>query len=374
MTDKYWNWQQDDWPEFSYEERVIEKQERQFLINSGLSFGISRHLDEDEKKEITIDLIMTEAFKTSEIEGELLDRDSLQSSIKRHFGYKVPLRRNNPQENGISEMMIDLHHNFDTPLTHELLWNWHSMLMNGRRDLNDIGAYRTHKEPMQVISGYMHNQDVHFEAPPSNEVFIEMEQFIVWFNKTAPEKQEELTALKRAAITHLYFLSIHPFEDGNGRIGRALVEKVLAQHLAQPTLIALSYVIQEKKSDYYDTLETQNKHNQIDNWLIYFAATVLKAQDHTISEMEFLMWKASFFSKFNSQMNERQKKAIIRIFQEGTTGFQGGLSAKNYMSITRTSPSTASRDLHDLVEKGILRQEGERKSTRYWLTVINKNN
>ena len=172
----------------------------------------------------------------------------------------------------------------------------------------------------------------------------------------------------------MYFLSIHPFEDGNGRIGRALVEKVLAQHLAQPTLIDLSYVIQEKKSDYYDTLETQNKHNQIDNWLIYFAATVLKAQDHTISEMEFLMWKASFFSKFNSQMNERQKKAIIRIFQEGTTGFQGGLSAKNYMSITRTSPSTASRDLHNLVEKGILRQEGERKSTRYWLTVINKNN
>ena len=370
MNSKKWNWQQSDWPNFSYEVDALTALEQEFLQQAGLSFGIAKHIPDEEQNDIVIHLISDEAYKTSEIEGEFLDRDSLQSSIKRHFGLKAPFSHNHPAENGIAEMMIDLYQNYDQPLTHELLWTWHQMLMNGRRDLHDIGCYRTHNEPMQVVSGYLHKPTIHFEAPPSKKVHDEMEQFIIWFNKTVPGGQTPLPPLLRSAIAHLYFVSIHPFEDGNGRLGRALIEKALAQHLKQPTLIALSHIINDHKKTYYDTLETQNKHNNIGDWLTYFANTVLEAQQHTVIQMEFIIKKTRFFDQFKEQMNPRQYKVITRMLREGTQRFKGGLSAKNYISIAQTSASTATRDLKDLVQKGILLQTGSLKAARYWLCIF----
>lgn len=369
MQNKRWNWQQDDWPHFAYDTQQLEALERQFLVNAGLSFGIARHVGAQEKQDIIVNLISNEAYKTSEIEGELLDRDSLQSSIKRHFGYQEQVSRNHPKEDGIAEMMIDLYHHFDAPLTHDILWSWHLMLMNGRRDLHVIGRYRTYEEPMQVVSGYLHKPNIHFEAPPSAMMETEMCAFIDWFNSTAPAGDNPLPALTRASIAHLYFVSIHPFEDGNGRIARALVEKALAQHLEQPTLIALSQVIQDNRKDYYDHLEAQNKHNVIDDWLSYFSNVVLTAQAYTVKEMEFLIQKTKFFDHFSHTMNERQKKVVARLFAEGTKGFTGGLSAKNYITIARTTASTATRDLQALVAMGALTKTGERKSTRYHLNL-----
>lgn len=369
MQHKRWNWQQEDWADFAYDASLLEEAESQFLLNAGISFGISKHVSEQEKQDIVINLISNEAYKTSEIEGELLDRDSLQSSIKRRFGYQEKATYNHPREDGIAEMMIDLHHHFATPLSHETLWEWHAMLMSGRRDLSAIGCYRVHEEPMQVVSGYVHRRKIHFEAPPSVVMNNEMTAFIAWFNETLPTGKTPLPALTRASIAHLYFVSIHPFEDGNGRIGRAIVEKVLAQHLRQPTLIAVSQVIQDSKKDYYDALEKQNKHNKIDEWLDYFTNTILKAQDYTIKEMEFLIEKAKFFDRFRDKMNSRQQKVIARVFAEGTKGFTGGLSAKNYVTIADTTASTATRDLQDLVEMGALTKTGERKSTRYYLCL-----
>ena len=294
MVQNMWNWQLEDWPHFSYTEAVLQTQEADFLKQSGFSFGISKHIHEEERRDITVNLMCTEAFKTSEIENEILDRDSLQSSIKRQFGFKDVPSRNHPRENGVAEMMIDLFHHFDAPLSHDTLCNWHAMLMNGRRDLPDIGHYRTHSEPMQVVSGYIHKQRVHFEAPPSETMGKEMETFVSWFNDTAPTGKHRLPALTRAAIAHLYFVSIHPFEDGNGRIGRALVEKALAQSLGQPTLIALSHIIQDQKKRYYEALEKQSRHNRIDDWLSYFADVILQAQSYTILEIEFLVQKTKF--------------------------------------------------------------------------------
>lgn len=366
----HWNWQQEDWPNFTYDSAAIAALEQDFLQQSGLSFGISKHITSAEKNDLTISLISNEALKTSEIEGEILDRDSLQSSIKRHFGFKVPAVRNHPAESGIAEMMIDLYNNYNVLLTHEVLWSWHKMLMSGRHDLHHIGRYRTHDDPMQVVSGYHHKPKVHFEAPPSKDMMAEMERFTQWFNDTAPTGKTPLSPLVRSAIAHLYFVSIHPFEDGNGRIGRILVEKVLAQHLKQPTLIALSQIINEKRKAYYQALELQNKHNEITSWLIYFADMVLEAQKYTIDQMEFIIKKAEFFDQFKDQMNERQLKVIIRMMREGVKGFEGGLSAKNYIVIANTSASTATRDLQDLVDKKILTQTGTRKSTRYWLYTL----
>jgi Fic family protein len=366
---KHWNWQQSDWPKFSYDSTDVIGLEQDFLQNSGLSVGVSRHISADEQKDLTISLISNEAFNTSKIEGEILNRDSLQSSIKRHFGLKAPLTHNHPAENGIAEMMMDLYHHFELPLSDEILWSWHAMLMNGRRDLQDIGSYRTHSEPMQVVSGYAHKPTVHFEAPAYKTVPAEMTRFVGWFNATAPNGKTPLPALTRCAIAHLYFVTIHPFEDGNGRIGRALVEKILAQHLKQPTLIALSQEISDHKKDYYDALAVHNRENTITDWLVYFAKTVLQAQKFTIDQMTFLIEKTRFFDRHKDDLNPRQLKVVIRLMDKGLKGFEGGLSAKNYRAITKTSASTATRDLHDLIIKNILHQTGERKSRRYWLTI-----
>ena len=365
-----WNWQQKDWAHFTYDLADIADLEEEFLKKAGESFGIAKHFSSSEKRDITIQMISNEALKTSEIEGEILARESLQSSIKRYFGLKAPLTYNHPAENGIAEMMIDLYHHYDAPLTHETLWAWHTMLMNNRRDLHDIGCYRTYIEPMQVISGYVHAPTIHFEAPPSQEIKREMDDFINWFNRTGPSGEAPLPALIQSSIAHLYFESIHPFEDGNGRIGRALVEKALAQYLKHPTLIALSQVINDKRKDYYNALESQNKHNHIDGWLKYFAEIILKAQQYTIDQMDFIIKKAKFFDKFKDQMNSRQHKVIERMMREGIKGFEGGLSAKNYMAITQTSASTTTRDLQDLVEKKILIQTGTLKGVRYWLHML----
>jgi Fic family protein len=176
-------------------------------------------------------------------------------------------------------------------------------------------------------------------------------------------------AAARAAVAHLYFVCIHPFEDGNARIGRALAEKSLAQNLSQPSLIALAYTSERKHKDYYAVLERNNKDLQIDGWMTYFANTILQAQDNTIKRVDFYAAKAKFYGKLRDQINERQAKVIARMFKEGIEGFKGGLSADNYISISKTWRATATRDLQDLVEKGALTKIGELRHTRYFLNI-----
>ena len=360
-----WNWQQADWSNFSYDTFSLEALEARFLHGSGLLFGAFKHLNEEDKRQLTIELISNEALKTSEIEGEYLNRESLQSSILRQFGLITDNRKIPAAEQGISEVMVDLYRNFQTFLSHGTLFEWHKMLTNGRRDLADIGQYRTHTESMQVVSGTLHAPNVHFEAPPSSQMRPEMEQFIQWFNDSVPTGRTPLPILTRAGIAHLYFVCIHPFEDGNGRIGRAIAEKALAQCVGQPTLIALSETIEKNKKDYYNALEQANKDNKIATWLVYFSETVLSAQSYTQANVEFLIKKARFYDRLRGQFNARQSKVLARIFREGISGFKGGLSAENYLRITGTSRATATRDLQDLVSKKALLRTGERKYARY---------
>jgi Fic family protein len=182
-------------------------------------------------------------------------------------------------------------------------------------------------------------------------------------------RESGIAALARAGIAHLHFVCIHPFEDGNGRIGRALVEKSLAQDLGQPSLIAHAYTIERKLKDYYAALERNNRGNEITDWLAYFAHTVLEAQKNTLARVEFYIAKARFYERMRGKMNERQEKAVGRMFREGIDGFQGGLSARNYIGITRASRATATRDLQDLVEKGAFTRAGELRHTRYYLNL-----
>ncbi len=364
-----WNWEKEDWPTLTYNAAALEPFEARFLMRSGEFIGAFRHVASDERDRLRIELIGEEAFKTSEIEGEMLDRDSLQSSLQRQFGLGSDTRRIPPEEQGIAEMMVDLYRMSSTPLVHDTLFRWHEMVMAGRRRIEVIGKYRRHHDPMQIVSGIAGRERVHFEAPPSARVSQEMDAFVAWFNDTAPGGQYALPALARAGITHLYFESIHPFEDGNGRIGRAMAEKSLAQSLGQPTLIALAYTIERERRTYYEMLERSNTDNEVTSWLVWFAETVLDAQRTTLARVAFHIDKTHFHDRLRGQLNLRQEKAIARMFREGPDGFKGGLSAENYITITKTSRATATRDLRDMVSKGALTRTGERRHTRYHLNT-----
>jgi Fic family protein len=364
-----WNWQRPDWPNFTYDSAALEPLEKQFLVQSGEFVGAYKHVGANDQESLKIELISDEAVKTSEIEGEILNRDSVQSSLRHQLGLGDERPGIKPAERGISKMMVDLYRGFAAPLTDKTMFDWHTMLLSGNNSIKVVGGYRTHADAMQVVSGPDYKRMVHFEAPPPDRLPDEMQRFIAWFNDTAPGAKNPLPAMTRAGIAHFYFVCIHPFEDGNGRIGRALAEKSLAQNLGQPSLIALAYTIERKRKAYYAALERNNKDTEINNWLKYFANTILEAQNNTIKRVDFYVAKAKFYERLRGKLNERQEKVIARMFREGIDGFKGGLSADNYIRISGTSRATATRDLQDLVEKGALTKTGELRHTRYHLNI-----
>jgi Fic family protein len=362
---KLWNWQLSEWPTFTYDEGGLRPVEAEFLRRSGIHVGAFSHLDAGEQESLRTEMLSDEALLTSKIEGELLDRDSLQSSICRLFGLANDGRKASPAENGISELQVEVYRNYAAPLTHETLFEWHRLVVRGRWDLHAVGQYRQHAEPMRVVSGPVHDPVVHFEAPPSHQVHQEMERFLRWFNRPV----QPCAGLARAGIGHLYFESIHPFEDGNGRIGRAIAEMALSQAFGQPTLVALSAVLEKHRRRYYEALGQASRSIDATGWLEFFGEMVLEAQERSLRRIEFLVQKAKFFEKYRDQFNERQEKVLLRIFREGIDGFKGGLSSNNHVSITQCSPATATRDLAKLVEIGAMLRAGELKNSRYFLNL-----
>jgi Fic family protein len=361
-----WNWQQPEWPTFRWDIQRVARAEEEFLIQGGLLAGTLKHLRDEDRVQLNVESMTTEALKTSEIEGEIMRRPSVRSSIRRQLGLTADDRQTDPGEEGIAKMTVDLYRSFATPLSPETLFSWHRMVMSGRRDLTDVGAYRTSSQPMQVVSGALGKSKVHFEAPPAARVPKEMARYIGWFNRTMPGA---LPALTRAGVAHLYFESIHPFEDGNGRVGRALAEKCLAQALGHPTLTALAATILIRRVLYYQSLEQASRQIEITAWLAWFAGIVIEAQRRILALTEFLIDKAKLFERLSGQLNWRQEKALLRMFREGPEGFKGGLTAGKYATITGTSPATTTRDLVDLVEKGALLRAGELRHTHYYLSV-----
>jgi Fic family protein len=364
-----WNWQQEDWPHFTYDHATLEPLERRFLKQAGMLLGAYLHVSPADQDQLKIELMSNEALKTSEIEGEVLDRDSLQQSIRRDLGLPTLPFKAPPAEQGIAAMMVVLDRAFAAPLSQRLLYDWHRMLMNGRADVHDVGRYRTDPEPMQVVSGRLDRPEVHFEAPPALVLRREMDRFIRWFNATAPGGNGELPALARAGLAHLYFVCIHPFEDGNGRLARALAEKALAQNLAQPSLSSLSQIIQKRRKAYYDTLARNNRGLEVTDWLVWFGEAVLEAQLQTQRLIGFLIEKTRLYGRVRGQLNARQDKALARMFREGPEGFKGGLSVANYIAITGAPRATATRDLQQLVALDVLRRTGTLKGTRYRLAI-----
>jgi Fic family protein len=228
-----WNWQLKDWPNFTHDIRALENFERALLLASGSFLGVFKCLDAQEQETLKISLLSDEALNTSAIEGVYLHRDSLQASLRKEFGFMAEVQKFSPAEKGIAQVMRDVYTHYAEPLNHDKLFTWSKWITHH-------GAYRSHSEPMLIVSGGYGEPTIHFEAPPSDQVLRLMDEFINWFNQTAPNGDNPLPILSRAGIAHAYFESIHPFEDGNGRIGRALAEKALSQGIGFPALIALS--------------------------------------------------------------------------------------------------------------------------------------
>jgi len=361
-----YNWQQKDWPNFQYQTTDIEAMLFDFAQRTGRISGVLDGLSETEQTEAIINLMVSEAIKTSEIEGEYLSRNDVMSSIQRNLGLnpELPLTSDKKAE-GVAELMLAVRNGYLQPLTSQMLFGWHNMLMKGNIQIQ-VGQWRTHLEPMQIVSGAIGKELVHFEAPPSKKVSIEMDGFIKWFNFSQEEIKKPIV---RAAIAHLYFETIHPFEDGNGRIGRAVAEKALSQSIGRPVLFSLSKSIEGNKKAYYNALQRAQRSNEITDWISYFVQTVLNAQMDAEHEIEFTLKKTKFFDQHKDKFNKRQQKVVRRMLEEGHQGFEGGMNASKYVSLAKTSKATATRDLQDLVEKGIFNPIGGGRSTRYEIKI-----
>lgn len=357
-----WNWERADWPHFTYNIPRILPQETQFLIGVGGATAHISKLNKGDHSQYIVEILSQEGTESSKIEGEILDRDSLQSSIKRHFGLKTD-KRERKKEAGMAEIMCNLYETYNEPLTHEMLWKWHAILFHDQHHIDDRGKYRSHPEPMQIVSRRYGEPTIYFEAPPSERIHHEMDRYISWYNSQNLEEP----ILGRAAIAHVYFESIHPFEDGNGRIGRLLIEKMLSQRLGRPVLLALSQVLERRKREYYQALGGCNRSLEADGWVAYLADAALQAEQDAMKLLYFLINKSKMMKGLEGKINERQEKVLLRIFECGPSGFKGGLSAEKYIAITKTSRATATRDLTELVKLGALVKTGELRHSRYWL-------
>ena len=369
---KTYIWQRPGWPQFHYSLDGLHEAIQGIALKLGKIDGKMAHLDAAAINDALVDVLIEEAIKTSEIEGEYISRPDVMSSIKNKLGLNErKVRIQDKRAQGVVDMMLAARESYREPLTDKMLFEWHLMLMSSSLLPNlEIGTWRTHTEPMQIVSRAHGQWKVHYEAPPSNRVPGEMKAFIDWFNDTMPGRPHSFEfAPVRAAIAHLYFECIHPFEDGNRRIGRAIAEKALSQGYGHPILLSLSKAIELDKKRYYHELNKASYSNEVTSWVHYFIDLIIKAQNDIESQIDFILSKAKFFDEFEQELNERQLKVIRKMMSYGTKGFEGGMTAKKFIQIAGTSKATATRDLQHLTSLGIFKPIGKGRSVRYNLIL-----
>lgn len=365
-------YQQKDWPNFTW------NQDKLFQILSEISHLQGRIIGRMEglgfslKDEAVLQTMTLEILKSNEIEGEFLDADQVRSSIARRLGMDiaglVPSDRN---VEGIVEMMMDATQNFKAPLTKDRLFGWHAALFpTGRSGMLKIvvAAWRknTPEDPMQVVSGAMGKEKIHFQAPEAKELPKEMKSFLDWFNTN-----KELNIFIKAAIAHLWFVTLHPFEDGNGRIARTIADMQLTRADKIPQrFYSMSAQIRLERKQYYDVLEKTQKHSlDITEWLQWFLACLYRALIAAEEGLAGIINKARYWDWLNTKsLNERQKKMINKLLDV----FEGKLTTSRWAKIAKCSQDTALRDIHDLMDQEILEKEpGGGRSTNYRLKILN---
>lgn len=362
-----YNWQHTNWPNFTFDSSKIQEIATVFISNQEAMDSLLQNLTPSEQQEAIIRFMIAEAEKTAEIEGEYISRVDIMSSIKNKLGLNETVQNvKDKRANAMSNLLFAVKQSYNDKLTQSTIKEWHRLLFEGSQYIN-AGEWRRGQEPMQIISGSVGKEKIHYEAPPSYRLSAEMKQFVNWYNGFRVENTCD--ALLKTAIAHLYFESIHPFEDGNGRIGRAIAEKCLAQSLGKPILLSLSAAIEKNRKHYYDAFKVGQSTLEITDWIVYFAQVIAQAQNEAIGIVNFSLAKARFFDKYRHLLNERQLKAINKMFDAGENGFVGGMTAKKYISITQTTKATATRDLQELAKNNILLPQGDGRSTHYLLNL-----
>ncbi|OBQ55961.1 Fic family protein [Tamlana sp. s12] len=365
--------QKDNWPEFTWNTNEFLDLLSEARNLQGRLIGKMETLGFDLRNEALLDTLTLDVLKSSEIEGEFLNPDQVRSSIARRLGIEIAGAVDSDRNvEGVVEMMLDATQNCFSPLTIERLFDWHAALFpTGRSGMYKITVADWRKDttgPMQVVSGAIGKEKIHFQAPDSDLVEKEMTRFLKWFNNS------NMDLVIKAAIAHLWFVTIHPFEDGNGRITRALTDMLLAQaDKSNQRFYSMSAQIRLERKQYYEILEKTQKGNlDITDWMVWFLTCLINALKSTDSILIKTLFKADFWQKHvYTTINDRQKKLLNKLMD----GFEGKLTSSKWAKIAKCSKDSAVRDINDLIEKGILKKEvAGGRSTNYELVGMPTDN
>ena len=366
-----WIWQSPAWPNLTYDASRLASPLKRARIEYGRLLGKAETLGAEAAIKVERDVWSDEAMATALIEGERLNLPAVRSSVARRLGLaaaEVPASRD---VEGLLDVMQSAAAEWDTDLNAERLCRWQAALFPaGGSALRRIetGRYRTSQEPMQIVSGPSGRETVHYVAPPSAAVRAEVHSFLEWFNRT----RATLDGIVRAGLAHVWFESIHPFADGNGRVGRAIADMALAQDArAAMRLHGLSSELRRRQTDYYEVLnQAQRGTGDVTAWLVWFAETFAAACDASAKLMEESLVRARYWSEHRDVvLNQRQIKVLNKMLDAGPGGFAGGLTQRKYIAMTGISSATAFRDIEELHHKGMLARGGAGRATHYSLAI-----
>lgn len=369
MTEPYWIWQQPGWPHFTWQAEPLAPLLRCCTQTQGRLLGMLGAVGSDTEAQSSLDAMLQNIVTSSAIEGEQLNVGSVRSSLARRLGVSEEGRTTTRSE-GLAELLLDATRAHQQPLDLRRLYQWHCWLFPSDDKLSThplrIGALRG-DEPMQVVSGRIDRPTVHFEAPPRAGLDDQLADFLKWFESS--RRDASLDPLLRAGIAHFWFVALHPFDDGNGRLTRIITDLALAQGEQQTIrFYAMSASILDDRAGYYRILETSQKGTlDITPWLQWFLATLLKSLEQALVRIDRVLAKARFWQRHRGQgLAAEQVKVLNRLLDGGECGFENGISAAQYQAVAKVSKATATRHLGDLLEKGcIVRLPGGGRSTRY---------
>ena len=374
---KRWIWEQEDYPNFIYDSKRLENIIQKISLEQGYLIAMSNFMSEDNVTQRQLEALENEAISTSAIEGEILNRDSVKASIKRKLGFEnIDYKKIDESTDYLIEVLIDANTNYEKDLTLDRLFGWHNALFprgfSGHIKIN-VATFRG-EETMEVVSGTAGRETIYYEAPPRNMLENEIDDFLAWFNQSK-------TSLLKAAIAHLWFVIIHPFDDGNGRITRAITDLVLSkiENSKISKLYSMSSAINSDRKGYYKALESttgyvrkSDNHLDITPWCEWFLETLHSALLDSKNKLRYITDKTKFWDKHkDSNLNARQTKVLNKILDIGVENFKGDLSKKKYIIIADTTPSTASRDISELLNFECIEQvEGTQgRNVRYKIKV-----
>jgi len=361
-------WQTPGWPDLSFNSLMLLEPLGRARLMQGRLLGKAQYAGIN----LHADILTEEAFTTAAIEGEILDRDSIRSSVAWRLGLpSAGLSVRDRNADGLVEMLLDATIGHDRPLTTDRLKSWHATLFpTGYSGMDRITVADWRKGSVRVVSGPVGKERIHFEAVPARRIESDISLLLKWWIESQEKKMDGLI---RAGLAHFRFVTIHPFDDGNGRIARALADMALAQDEANGMrMYSMSSQIMKERDDYYTVLEkTQKGTSDVTQWLIWFLECLTRSMRRAEEGIKSVMDSAVFWKKHAlTGLNNRQRKVVNRLLDEGPDGFEGGLTNRKYVSMTKTSRETAKRDIADLIEKGILRKNpGRGRSTSYHLVM-----